>query len=167
MICKAFLSLGSNMGDKEKYLTTALKKISQLNNICLKNVSNIYETEPVGYTDQDGFLNLAAAVDVGISPQAFLQEMQNIESCLERERIIKWGPRTIDIDILTFGDRTLSSLSLTIPHPMMFERAFVLIPLRDIYDNQRLFGKDIESLIEKCSDKNGVKLYRKLSVDDI
>lgn len=164
---KVFLSLGSNIGDRDKYLIAAVKKISDIGNVTLDKVSNIYETDPVGYTDQARFLNMAAALDTILEPHVLLNELFKIENLLDRQRHIRWGPRTIDIDMLLYDELRLSTTSLTIPHPRMLERAFVLVPLKDIYEGEELLGENINDLIDKCSDKKSIKFYRKLSIYDL
>ena len=153
--------MGSNLGDREKYLMNAIDLISHTDNIKLDQVSSIYETVPVGYVHQGCFLNMVVSLCTDISPLMLLGEMKHIEDCLKRERHIRWGPRTLDIDILIYNNLTISSLELTIPHPRMFERAFVLIPLREIYGYKEINGEEINVLIDRCSDKHGVTLYKK------
>lgn len=159
---KAYLALGSNLGDRENNLLEAITHISSIEKIKLIINSNIYETKPVGYTDQPDFLNMVVLVESSLEPLELLHKMQNIELELKRTHNIHWGPRTIDIDILLIDDIELRVPNLEIPHPRMFERAFVLIPLRDIYKDKEIIGKSIESLIEKCNDKEHVKLFKKV-----
>lgn len=159
MSCEVYLSLGSNMGDREMNLKSALDRISRITRTTLKRISCIYDTEPVGYTEQSRFLNTAAAIDTELEPLCLLKELQQIELDLKRVRDIRWGPRTIDIDMLLYGDRTIAEPQLAVPHPRMFERAFVLIPLKDIYKGNMIHGRDINDLISSCADRDGVKLY--------
>lgn len=159
MTYKVYLALGSNIGNREKNLSDALDNLKASNGIEVVNVSKIYETEPVGYLNQGNFLNMVILISTNKEPMDLLKELQKIEEDMKRIREIHWGPRTIDIDILLFDDLTINYRELIIPHPRMFERAFVLIPLKDIYDNAKLFGKDIDFLINDCNDKDGVKLY--------
>ncbi|MDQ2086379.1 2-amino-4-hydroxy-6-hydroxymethyldihydropteridine diphosphokinase [Herbivorax sp. ANBcel31] len=156
-----FLSLGSNMGNRERYLKEAIREISHLDNVKVDKASNIYETEPVGYTDQECFLNMAVSIYTELNAETLLGQLQRIENFLDRKRIVKWGPRTIDIDILLFDLVRLNLEHLKIPHPLMFERAFVLIPLREIYHGNEVFGIDIEKVINNCDDKEGIKYYKK------
>lgn len=155
-----FLSLGSNMGNREQNLLEAVDAIKSLPKTQVLKLSHVYETEPVGYVEQDRFLNIAAAVSTWLEPFSLLEKLQGIERVLKRERKIHWGPRTIDIDILLYGSMEISSEALEIPHPRMFERAFVLVPLRDIYPYSELKGKDMDILIEHCKDKDGIRLYK-------
>jgi len=122
----AYLSLGSNIGDREANLRTALDELHP------ERVSPIYETEPVDYRDQAWFLNVVAEVRTDRFPRQFLSMTQRIERELGRVRTIAKGPRTIDIDILLFGSTVVHAKDLEIPHPRMAERRFVLQPLADL-----------------------------------
>ncbi|HOQ38146.1 MAG TPA: 2-amino-4-hydroxy-6-hydroxymethyldihydropteridine diphosphokinase [Acetivibrio sp.] len=163
---KVYLSLGSNMGNRENYLISALNLICKIDNVRLVNISGIYETDPVGYADQDRFLNMTALINTSLDPEVLLTELQRVENLLKRKREIRWGPRTIDIDMLLYDDLTLDTPELIIPHPRMFERAFVLVPLKEICSEKKIFGIIIDEAIKKCSDRNGIKLYKKISICD-
>jgi 2-amino-4-hydroxy-6-hydroxymethyldihydropteridine diphosphokinase len=123
---RAYLSLGSNVGDREANLRAAIERLPVL------RTSPIYETEPVDYTDQPWFLNLVVEVETHLSPHELLKTTSRIEHELGRTRDIPKGPRTIDIDILLFGDTVMNTPDLQIPHPRMAERRFVLAPLADL-----------------------------------
>lgn len=127
-----YLALGSNLGNKKKNLDDALNLID-LNPLCkLCKVSNFYTTAPVGYLDQDDFLNAAAEIKTLMSPSELMDFLLEIEKELKRERKIHWGPRTIDLDILLYDDIVTEDEHIMIPHPRMHERLFVLEPLCDI-----------------------------------
>lgn len=127
---EAYLGLGSNIGDKRGYLRRA---IGLLESGChVLEISSFYRTEPVGYREQDWFLNCAARVETESTPHKLLEFIQGIENRLGRVRTIKNGPRTIDIDILLFDNSVIDSGGLTVPHPRMHERGFVLQPLAEI-----------------------------------
>lgn len=128
----AYLSLGSNIGDRLAMLTEAVRLLSEHPAIAVKAVSSIYETDPVGYTDQEAFLNLALEIGTTLPASELLDVCQSIEEQLERKRIIRWGPRTIDLDILLYNQDNMETERLTVPHPRMHERAFVLVPLLEI-----------------------------------
>ncbi|MDA3128832.1 2-amino-4-hydroxy-6-hydroxymethyldihydropteridine diphosphokinase [Aliibacillus thermotolerans] len=132
MTHRVYIGLGSNIGDRYFYLTTALKQLESHENIQVTKFSSIYETDPVGFTNQGKFLNLVAEIHTTLSPHALLHVTQRIESALKRVRTVRWGPRTIDLDILLFNDENIRMNDLLIPHPRMHERAFVLIPLVEI-----------------------------------
>lgn len=129
---KAYLSLGSNIGDRVGQLESAIRVLNDKRGIKVTNVSPIYETEPVGYVDQDDFLNLCIEIETDLSPHALLRDCLDTEQQLHRVRKVRWGPRTCDIDILLYGSNRVDAPDLTIPHPRMLERAFVLVPLIDI-----------------------------------
>jgi 2-amino-4-hydroxy-6-hydroxymethyldihydropteridine diphosphokinase len=160
MESNVFLALGSNLGDREYYIEQALNCIQDLRNTRIREKSNIYETEPVGNKDQARFLNMVVKIETELPPEELLTRLQEIESLLKRTREIHWGPRTIDIDILLYGRLQIELPHLTIPHPRMLERAFVLIPLRDVFTGETLLGQDLSVLIHKCEDKNGVNLFK-------
>ena len=157
---KVYLSLGSNVGDRIKNLLSAVEKISCIECTEIEMQSSVYETKPIGYTEQGLFLNMAVLITTCIKPIHLIKKLQSIEDSLARKRIIKWGPRTIDIDILLYENLKLEKDNLILPHPRMHDRAFVLIPLRDIYPDFNLKGKSIDELLKKCiDDENSVKLY--------
>ncbi|MDI3310114.1 MAG: 2-amino-4-hydroxy-6-hydroxymethyldihydropteridine diphosphokinase [Thermoanaerobacterium sp.] len=155
-----FLSIGSNIGDREKYLKSALIKLAE-NSVTIEKVSPIYETEPVGYKNQDKFLNAVAKIKTELNPYELLKIINTVEKELGRERVIRWGPRTIDIDILLYGNVAINDYDLKIPHERMWERAFVLIPLNDIAPDITKDGKKLSRIIEMLTDREGVKLYKR------
>jgi 2-amino-4-hydroxy-6-hydroxymethyldihydropteridine diphosphokinase len=125
-----YLSLGSNVGDREDHLRDALTRLQAQGRIV--SVSSFYETEPVEFTDQAWFLNCAVALETTKTPESLMEALLYVEQRMGRQRIQRKGPRTIDIDILLFGDKIVDSAKLTIPHPAMHERRFVLEPLAEI-----------------------------------
>ena len=125
-----YLSLGSNLGDRQANLRTAIGQLLDLGFV--QEVSSLYETEPVEVTDQPWFLNCAVAVRTELIPREFLAGILNIERSMGRQRTQPKGPRIIDIDILLFGAAHLNTPTLTVPHPAMAERRFVLVPLAEI-----------------------------------
>ncbi|HVR24307.1 MAG TPA: 2-amino-4-hydroxy-6-hydroxymethyldihydropteridine diphosphokinase [Candidatus Polarisedimenticolia bacterium] len=141
-----FLSLGSNVGDREAKLRDAQKRLGAVGRVTA--VSPVYETEPVEFTQQPWFLNCAVAVETVQPPQQLMTSILNIEEAMGRRRVQKKGPRAIDIDILLFGDAVLDCPEVTIPHPAMHERRFVLEPLAEIAPDARhpVFEKTILEL---------------------
>lgn len=131
-----YLSLGSNIGDRERNLRAALEHLDTAG-IRIARVSPVYETEPVDLTGQRWFLNLVAEVETDLFPVQLLARTQKIERALGRVRTVPKGPRTIDIDILLYGNVVVNSQGLEIPHPRMAERRFVLIPLADLAPDLR------------------------------
>lgn len=128
---KAYLSLGSNMGDRGYYLNQALQRL-QDRGVTLIRVSGVYVTEPWGGVAQEDFWNIAVEIETGLEPLELLHLCQQIEQDLGRKRLVRWGPRTIDIDILLCDNVIIQTTELTLPHPHLEERAFVLVPLREI-----------------------------------
>lgn len=131
----AYLSLGTNMGDKKKNLLKAIEKIENLENTKVTSQSTILETEPFGYVEQDMFLNSCIEIKTLFTPQELLEKLLKIELEMGRVRTIKWGPRIIDIDILFFDDEIIQDKNLAVPHPWICERMFVLEPLSEIAPN--------------------------------
>jgi 2-amino-4-hydroxy-6-hydroxymethyldihydropteridine diphosphokinase len=131
----AYLSLGSNLGDRAAHLTTAISRLEALGQVVA--VSSFYETEPVELTAQPWFLNCAVALDTEKMPRQLLASVLGVEQQMGRRRVQKKGPRTIDIDILLFGSSVIETKGLTIPHPAMHERRFVLEPLAEIAPDVR------------------------------
>jgi len=131
-----YLSLGSNIGDRELHLRTALEQIESPN-LHILRISPIYETEPVDYADQRWFLNQVVEAETALFPFQLLAQTQKIERALGRVRTVPKGPRTIDIDILLYGKAVMHTPSLEIPHPAMAKRRFVLTPLADLAPNLR------------------------------
>lgn len=128
----AYIALGSNLGDKYLNINKAIEKIQESPYCQLVQKSKWYETEPVGYLDQDIFVNGAIEINTLLTPKELIQFLLGIEKQLKRERTIHWGPRTIDLDVLLYDDLITSDEEIIVPHPRMQERAFVLMPLNDI-----------------------------------
>ncbi|WP_069650282.1 2-amino-4-hydroxy-6-hydroxymethyldihydropteridine diphosphokinase [Caloranaerobacter ferrireducens] len=147
-MAKVYLGLGTNLGDRLGYLKEAIQLIKNFKDTEVTKVSKIYETEPWGYTLQDSFLNLCIEIETDLRPFELLEECQKVERILKRERYFRWGPRTIDVDILIYDDVFIDDDKLTIPHPRIQERAFVLVPLKDLNENLVIKGKTITKWIE-------------------
>lgn len=154
-----YIALGSNLGNREQYLLGALRGLHQHEQINVSNCSNIYETDPVGMVDQGPFLNMAAKLETTLPPMELLEKMMEMEVELGRVRDLRWGPRTIDLDMLLYERTAVDSEKLTLPHPRMHERAFVLVPLADIIQEQDYPGW--RELLDKSKDKGGVRLWKK------
>lgn len=146
---KAYMGLGSNIGNKKENIDNAVDMIRNHKLIELKKVSSYYETEPVGYQDQDWFLNVVLEIDTKLKPYELLEFCRLIEEKLKRKRIIRWGPRTIDVDILLYEGFKSKDEKLTIPHPRMTERAFVMIPLYEIAPDIKIADSNISQIIKK------------------
>lgn len=132
----AYLSLGSNLGDREANLRRALELLASPE-IRIRRVSSLYETEPQDLRHQPWFLNLAAEIETSLFPMQLLNRVQKIEKDMGRKRIVEKGPRTIDIDIVLFGNFTIDTPRLTTPHPRMQDRRFVLEPLAELAPDLR------------------------------
>ena len=129
---KVYLALGTNIEPRMSYLNNALRELEKSEFISIERKSPIYETAPVGYANQADFLNMVIEADTTLSPLELLDFCQHIEKHLGRKREIRFGPRTIDLDILLYNNENSKTERLIIPHPRMHERAFVLIPLNTI-----------------------------------
>lgn len=127
---KVVIALGSNIGDTKANLDLALTMLREATDV--KQVSSYYSTKPVGYTDQPDFLNAVCIIETELPAMALLAMLQGIEKVMGRERKIKWGPRTIDLDIIQYGDLISKAEELTLPHPRAHERKFVLEPWHEI-----------------------------------
>ena len=133
MTSDVFIALGSNEGERERNLLRGVAEIGKLAGTRITALSGFYDTEPVGPVSQENFLNAVLKLATAFSPRQLLDELQRIETAVfRRERTVHWGPRPIDLDILFFGDRVLDQQGLTIPHPRLHERRFVLVPLAEI-----------------------------------
>ena len=129
-MCRAFIGIGSNLGDRIHYCKSAIDEIGRFAKIV--KVSSIYETEPVGKEDQPEFINCVAEIETDLSPQNLLKDLNSVEEKLDRVRHEKWGPRTIDLDIIFYNDRVIKDEKLEIPHPRAHQRRFVLEPICEI-----------------------------------
>ena len=154
---RAYVGLGSNLGDRSAHLLLGLSALSRLPDTHLLRLSPVYETEPVG-PPQPPYLNLVAELETELAPRALLLEMLRIERALGRERRERWGPRTLDLDLLLYGDLVLEEEGLTVPHPRLHQRAFVLVPLLDLLPEGRhpLLGQSFRELLASL-DTSGVR----------
>lgn len=149
MANEVYLGLGSNKGDREKYIIDAVNKIIQQNKIVLQLTSSLYETKPFGFENQNNFLNLVISVRTNAEALKLLDILKDIEKKVGRTNSFKWGPREIDIDILLFGDIVIDEEKLTIPHKHLMNRDFFYIPILEINPNILLpeSGKKLKDLI--------------------
>ncbi|MEI8225557.1 MAG: 2-amino-4-hydroxy-6-hydroxymethyldihydropteridine diphosphokinase [Bacteroidota bacterium] len=156
-----FLGIGTNLGNRENNLKEAVARIEEHIGQVLKS-SSVYETEPWGFQSGDEFLNMVVKVETKLIPAGLLERIQMIESLLGRVRGEKqYSSRVIDIDILLYEGMVIDEKSLKIPHPMMHERKFVLVPLCEIEPElvHPVLNKSVASLLKTCKDKSNVKKY--------
>ncbi|WP_087974058.1 2-amino-4-hydroxy-6-hydroxymethyldihydropteridine diphosphokinase [Oceanobacillus rekensis] len=161
----AYVALGTNIEPRKEHLWEALQNIAESESISIKKQSSIYETAPVGYTDQADFLNMVIEVETTLPPMELLGFCQSVELQLGRKRNIRFGPRTIDLDILTYNQENSTVERLIIPHPRMHERAFVLVPLQEIVPDMILpvWNRPITDFIKDLPDTDikDVRLWTK------
>ena len=153
-MAQVFVGLGSNLGDRRKFLRRAIIEMEGLKQTILKNYSFIYETEPLGLKEQPIFLNMVAELDSSLQPRELLQELKNIEQLLGRTKTERWGPREIDVDLLYYGREIINEEGLLLPHPEVANRRFVLVPMKDIAANflDPLRKQTIKELLLHCPD---------------
>ncbi len=152
----AYLSLGANLGNREETLREAVRRLAKNEDMKILAVSSLYETEPWGKTDQPRFLNLTVSLQTRLSPESLLAVVQALETELGRVRHEHWGPRIIDIDILHIEGVERNTSELTLPHPYMTERAFVLIPLEEIASKLVVKGRTVAEWRDAAGDE-GIK----------
>ncbi len=136
---QALIGAGANLGDRRSTLAAAAERLRTWAGIDALTMSALYETEPVGLTEQPRFLNAAIGVETTLTPEELLGALLAIERQFGRVRDVRWGPRTLDLDLLCYEGETRATPGLTLPHPRMMERAFVRVPLRDLLETER-FG---------------------------
>ena len=154
----AYIGFGSNVGDRLAYIQNALSTLSKTDGIDLQKISSLYETAPVGNEAQASFLNGVAALRTALSPLALLHALKHIETVVGRKHRTRWGPREIDLDLLTYGDICLQTEQLVVPHPEMHRRGFVLIPLAEIAPDliHPVFQTTILTLRTRLKDEKSV-----------
>ncbi|MBU3220775.1 2-amino-4-hydroxy-6-hydroxymethyldihydropteridine diphosphokinase [Clostridium algidicarnis] len=152
---KIYLGLGSNIGDTKKNIDTAISMLSKKVNI--KDKSSYYETEPVGFKDQPWFLNIVIEGETNLRVEDLLNFTQSVESDMKRVKTFLNGPRIIDVDILLYNDVNIASERLTVPHPRMHERAFVMVPLFELSKDLIINDISIEDIIKNLKGKETIK----------
>jgi len=163
----AFIALGSNMGDRQALLMQALQQLDS-EAIKIRRISAIYETDPVGFTEQPAFLNMAARIETVLEPLRLLHVMQTAERELGRIRLERWGPRTIDLDLLHYEGVVMNTEELILPHPRMMERGFVLVPLYDCmsdYETEPLLRQEVAAGVARVQRerKEGISLWNTIN----
>ena len=155
----SYLSLGSNMGDRLDMLQQAVRFLMEHPEIEVAGISSLYETEPVGFTEQAPFMNMVVHIKTALPALDLLDACQEIEQRLDRTRIVRWGPRTIDLDILLYNQDDVKTERLTVPHPRMQERAFVLIPLLELNPALKGFEKPEPQGVQLWKTYDGVDTF--------
>lgn len=164
----AYISIGSNLGDRLEYTREAIRKIKQSKEIEIRKTSSVYETQPAEYKNQPWFLNMILEIKTTLDPLSLLELLSGIENLMGRKRNQRYGPRNIDLDLLLYDDLVLNSDKLTLPHPRMDQRRFVLVPLAEIAPKlvHPLLKKTIRRLLEELptesvsgEDEFKVRLY--------
>jgi 2-amino-4-hydroxy-6-hydroxymethyldihydropteridine diphosphokinase len=165
----AYLALGTNMGDRYKNLVDAICYLKEEKEIHLVKSSSIYDTVPVGYTEQDDFLNMVILIRTTLTPYELLEICLRIEKDLGRKREFKWGPRIIDLDILLYNQENIEAENLIVPHPRMQERAFVLAPLLEIDSSIMLSNqeKSLKDYFNMNAEKEGVRIWKQKNGEDV
>ncbi|PKM43427.1 MAG: 2-amino-4-hydroxy-6-hydroxymethyldihydropteridine diphosphokinase [Gammaproteobacteria bacterium HGW-Gammaproteobacteria-1] len=148
---RAYIGLGSNLDDPAQQLRRALEALAQLPQTRLAGCSRFYRSAPLGPQDQPDYINAVAALDTALEAEALLDALQAIEAAQGRVRLRRWGPRTLDLDLLLYGRETLTTPRLTVPHPGLAERNFVLYPLADLAPEMVLpDGRALTDLLKQC-----------------
>lgn len=149
----AYISIGSNLGDRLGYIREAIAKMEQSQKIEIRRASSVYETEPVGHKEQPCFLNAVLELKTTLEPLNLLEHLSGVENQMGRERDQAWGPRNIDLDLLLYDDVVINSDRLTLPHPRVHQRRFVLVPLAEIAPKvvHPSLKKTVEKLLEELS----------------
>ena len=161
-VVEAALGLGGNIGDVAAAFVHALSRLADAPGVKLARASSVYRTPPWGKSDQPDFLNMAALVETSLPARALLALCLDIERAMGRRRLERWGPRTLDIDILTYGEATIDEPDLKIPHPRLAERAFVLAPLAEIAPHLQVAGGEVREWLARA-DCAGVEVDRQAS----
>ncbi len=164
----AFLGLGGNMSDRIYYLNRAVRFLDADPEVEIDDISSVYQTEPVG-PSEDPFYNVAVRVLTRLSPLRLLRACQQVEDRLGRVRTVRWGPRTIDVDVLLYGDRVITTSTLTVPHPELTGRAFAMVPLLEVATGWQLpDGRSLASVIADLAPIEGVQaIGRQVSLEDL
>jgi len=151
MVHNAFIGLGSNLDNPIQQVSEALEELGQLPRTELMRHSRLYRSDPVGPEGQPDYINAVALIRTELEPLALLDALQNIEAAHQRRRTQRWGPRTLDLDLLLYSNEVIATERLTVPHPFMAQREFVLYPLAEIEPQLRMpDGTSLQALLNKC-----------------
>ena len=160
-MARVFMGLGSNVGDRLSYLRQSIVALDAVAGVVVHTCSSIYETEPWGQENQPSFLNQIVEIHTDLDAHVLLQHCQGIEKNLGREKKVRWGPRTIDLDILLYDQNVIHTDHLQVPHPQLTNRRFVLVPMAELDSDFIVPGVDasIQTLLKQCGDKKQVRLF--------
>lgn len=154
----ATIGLGSNIGDKAANIDRAIEMLTRGGDVRLVAKSRKYRSAPWGVTDQDWFINAAISIATELTAHALLHRCQQVENEMGRVRKERWGPRLIDVDVLTYRDQTIDTLDLKVPHPLIAQRSFVLLPMRDVAPNASINGVPLDALIAALGNSDTMPL---------
>ncbi len=156
---RAFVGIGSNLGDRAGHVAFALRALEALPGSSLVRHSQIYESEPVGPGVQGLYLNAVAELESSLAPRALLDALLEVETQAGRVRGARWGPRSLDLDLLLYGDERIDEPGLQVPHPRLHERNFVLVPLAELAGKRRIGGRPIAERARQVHDSNTLWLW--------
>ena len=158
---RVYIGLGTNVGDRPTFMERAIGALDETPDVHVIRRASLYETEPVGPVNQSWFINSVVEVDTTLDPHQLLAQLKRIETDLGREKRERWGPREIDLDLLLYGDSTVRTSELVVPHPELAERRFVLVPLAELAPDllHPELGRSVERLLRECADEKGVRPF--------
>ncbi|MTV82867.1 2-amino-4-hydroxy-6-hydroxymethyldihydropteridine diphosphokinase [Secundilactobacillus folii] len=161
---RVYLSIGSNIGNRLANLEQAVSLLNQNAAIQIQAVSSVYETQPWGNLAQPNFYNIAVALTTSLAPQTLLDVLHSVEQAGHRKRLEHWGPRTIDLDIVYWGNREIHTQTLTVPHPRAHERNFVLLPVEEVAGDDAAVLSMVTTALKQQTDKSWIKKVEGVTV---
>lgn len=161
---RVYLSIGSNIGDRLANLTQAVKFLQADSSVQIEAISSVYETQPWGNLNQANFYNIAVSVTTTLTPQELLAVLHEIEQAGHRQRLQHWGPRTIDLDIVYWGDRKINTPDLIVPHPRAHERNFVLLPVQEIAGTDPKVKEQVDAALAEKADTSWINKVEGVSI---
>lgn len=161
---RVYLSIGSNIGDRLANLTQAVNLLQVDSAIQIQAVSSVYETQPWGNLDQANFYNIAVSIVTTLNPENLLEQLHKIEHAGHRRRLKHWGPRTIDLDVVYWGDRKIHTADLIVPHPRTHERNFVLLPVQEIAGTDTKVKPQVDAALQEKADTSWIKKVKGVSI---
>lgn len=159
---KAIIGIGTNIGDRYNNIVIATESLGLVPGIKVLRTSSVYETEPWGYTEQDGFYNSVVEVETTLTAEALLGVCLGIEAAMGRVRQFKYGPRIIDLDLLLYEGRESDTAELRLPHPLIGERDFVLVPMQELFEDMNIYNYIYKEEYENIAEKSSAKKVEKI-----